>query len=716
MQNNDEGSLSDEWEVKARAFVVGLAFVVMASAIMVFHLPAAQVTLNKGDVSPRDIRAPFRKTYVSQVLTEEERAKAERAVEDIYDPPDAKVAHQQIAKASQVCDYIDSVRNDIYATAEQKKNWLEAIPDLELTSEATSSLLRLSETEWQEVAEQTIYVLDRVMRRVIQENQLLEAKRTSSAFISPELSETQAEIVLQLARSFIRPNSFYNPEKTSEAKRKARESVPQMTQTIEKGEIILRVGEVVTDLDLEALDQFGLRQTKIRWQDLAGILVFVITIAFVMELYLLRFEREIFHSWLRLGLLAGTILFFILIAKLMVPPDEIWPYLFPLSTLSMVIAILFDPRLAVIATLMLSSVVGVLSEGSLELVAYSLFGGVIASLRLGRLERLNVLLWSAVHVILANLAVVLIFHLPEQGYDPVSLMTLMGLSIVNGGISASLTMVGLFVISSTLGIHTSLQLLELARPDHPLLHQLLLKAPGTYHHSLLISNMAEQAAERIGADDLLARIGAYYHDIGKTLRPYFFIENQADGVNVHDRLDPRTSAQLIVSHVKDGLALAKKYNVPPRIRDFISEHHGTGLVKYFYRQACQASQAPELLDEAAFRYPGPKPRTKETAILMLADSCEAAVRSANLTSLEEIDHIVQEIINEKLSEGELDDSDLTLRDLREIRSAFVNVLQGIFHPRVKYPEEVRAPAPGFEHPVKARWKPTEVGWRMENGE
>jgi len=229
--------------------------------------------------------------------------------------------------------------------------------------------------------------------------------------------------------------------------------------------------------------------------------------------------------------------------------------------------------------------------------------------------------------------------------------------------------------------------MELARPTHPLLRELLLKAPGTYHHSILVSNMAEEAAGRIGADALLARVGAYYHDVGKITRPYFFVDNQVEGVNVHERLDPRTSAQIVISHVKDGLDLAKKYRLPSKVRDFIPQHHGTSLATYFYQQA-RESEGDEV-NEEDFRYPGPKPQTKETAIVMLADNCEAAVRAERPASLEEIEELVRKVIGNKVLAGQLDECDLTLRDLDEIRSAFVSILEGVFHPRIKYPEEAK---------------------------
>jgi putative nucleotidyltransferase with HDIG domain len=268
------------------------------------------------------------------------------------------------------------------------------------------------------------------------------------------------------------------------------------------------------------------------------------------------------------------------------------------------------------------------------------------------------------------------------------LLQLIAAGIVNGALSASLSLIGLFLAGTLLGVTTSLQLLELARPTQPLLRELLLRAPGTYHHSLMVSNLAEQAAERIGADALLTRVGAYYHDVGKMVRPYFFVENQMDGINLQDRLDPRTSAQIIINHVKDGLDLAKKHRLPYDVRAFIPEHQGAGLIKYFYHRALDQADDPAQVDEKDYRYPGPKPQSKETAIVLLADSCEAAVRAAHPNSVEEIDKIVHRIINEKLAGGDLDECDLTTRDLDQIRKAFVEMLHGVFHPRIKYPGQI----------------------------
>jgi len=677
-----------EW-IALRAILAAVLFVLVVSGVLVFQLlPMNRVVLDVGDVSDSDIRAPREITYVSQVLTEEARENAAAAVRDIYDPPDARVARQQVTRARQILEYIDSVRQDAYASQDQKRQWIKAISDISLSMATIDEILNLPEESWQVVRSETVSVVDQAMREEIRESQLDQARRRVSTLVSLELSEVEARIVSELARDLIKPNSFYNAQKTEEARQLARESVLPVSRTIAKGEIILREGDIVTPLDVEALRVLGLHQAETRWQNIVGTVIFVLLIAIVLGLYILRFQQDYLLRWPHIALLLILLVLFILAAKLMVSDHGLLSYLLPTAALSMLLAVLLDANLAILVTVLFSIIVGFMAGGVLELTIYSLLAGLVASLGLSKVERLSAFLRAGGYVALTNLAVIFVFQLPGQNYDTMQLLILAGFGVLNGGLSASLTLAGFYLLGPWFDITTSVQLMELARPTHPLLRQLLLKAPGTYHHSILVGNMAEEAAGRIGADALLARVGAYYHDIGKIIRPYFFVDNQMEGVNVHERLDPRTSAQIVINHVKDGLELAKKYRLPSKVRDFIPQHHGTSLATYFYRQALENGKGEA--DEKYFRYPGPKPQTKETAIVMLADSCEAAVRAEHPHSPQELEELVNKIINSKILDGQLDECDLTLHDLQEIRKAFVSILQGTFHPRVKYPEE----APG----------------------
>jgi putative nucleotidyltransferase with HDIG domain len=267
--------------------------------------------------------------------------------------------------------------------------------------------------------------------------------------------------------------------------------------------------------------------------------------------------------------------------------------------------------------------------------------------------------------------------------------------LANGILSAALTLAGFFVMGGVFGVTTTLHLQDLSRLDHPLLQELLRRAPGTYHHSIMVANLAEQAAERTKANSALVRVGAFYHDIGKMKRPPFFTENQ-EGVNPHDSLDPYSSARIIVSHVSDGLELARRYRLPHRIRDFIAEHHGDRVVKGFYLKAKeQADDEADTVETKPFQHKGPRPRSRETGIVMLADAVEATSSALRPNTEKAIEKLVNSLIEEHLTEGQLDDSDLTLGDVRLIRASFIETLKGRFHLRVKYPgnEELEAGEP-----------------------
>jgi putative nucleotidyltransferase with HDIG domain len=410
-------------------------------------------------------------------------------------------------------------------------------------------------------------------------------------------------------------------------------------------------------------------------------------VTLLLGMYLWRFEPPIWNRPRKVALLAALILLFVLTAKGMITGRTVLPYLFPAAALSILLTVLAGPNLAVLITAVMGGLVGVLSHGSLELAAYSVSGGLVAVLALGRVERLSAYFRAGLYVALVNVAVILAFRLASGLTDTFGILTLVIAGIANGAVAASLSVGGLFLIGNLFDVTTTLQLLELSRPNHPLLQLLLMKAPGTYHHTLMVANLAEQAAERIGANALLVRVGAFYHDVGKTARPYMFVENQVEGSNVHEKLDAHTSAEIITRHVQDGLDLAKRYRLPTSIRAFIPEHHGTMRASFLYHKAVQhAGGDASKVDEQAFRYPGPKPQSKETAILMLADGCEAAVRAARPASEKELSEIVRKVINERITCNQLTESPLTMRDLDVIRESFTLTLQGVFHPRIQYPE------------------------------
>jgi putative nucleotidyltransferase with HDIG domain len=541
------------------------------------------------------------------------------------------------------------------------------------------------------VKAETVRVLVQAMQGEIKESQVADVRRRLPTFISLSMTGAQSDVVKAIAGDLVTANTFYNAVRTEEARQQARDNTEPVNVTKRRGEAIVREGSRVSEEAIEALDTFGLRVREVDWQLMVGAVALAIVATVLLELLIFRLQPSFWTRGRASAITFLLIAIFVAMSKLMLPiADSPVPYLYPLPALSMLLSILFGPALGIAIGVIVTLIAGYVAGGSIEIIVYLLVGTLMGALSLGQAERLKTFLRAGVSVALTNAAIILLFGLmsPERDMVRVSINAMVG--VVSGGLATSLALAAFFGLSAMLDIITPFQLMELSRPTHPLFRQLLLKAPGTYHHSLLVANMAEEAAGRIGADGLLARVGTYYHDIGKTARPYFFTENRVGTINPHDRLDPYTSAQIIMSHVTDGLELAQRYRLPSAISAFIPEHHGTSMTLAFYRMAVkEAGDDGESVREEDFCYPGPKPQSRETAITMLADGCEARVRSAEPGSVEEMERIIADTIKGKLDDGQLDECDLTLRDLQDVQAAFLSVLKGVFHPRVKYPEPVK---------------------------
>ncbi|MEJ5197908.1 MAG: HDIG domain-containing metalloprotein [Anaerolineae bacterium] len=669
--------------------------------VLVMPTPlSGQVQLQVGDVAPYDVFAPRQVTYVSEALTRQRRELAANSVPEVYDPPQARIGRQQLMLTNQILDFIGSVRADSYADLPTKASYIRAISAIDLPREVISRTLSLPNPAWERVANEILNVLERTMREEIRENNLADERRKIPARVRLDLSDEDVAVVTAFIEDLLVPNSFYNAERTEQRRQQARDRVEPVMTTIERNETILRAGDIVTEAEIEALEALGLQQPSWSWRDAIGAAIFILSLALLFLYYFWTCELPL---WLRRAepvMLTLVILAFVISARFALPGHPLLVYLFPYAALAMLISLLFGQRLALVATGLFVLLVGWLTEGRLELMVYALLGSLTGMLNLRRGERLVNFIAAAGYVVAANLLVVVAFALMARQLDLVNVAQTAVLAILNGLTTATTTLIGVYLVGSLFGLVTPLQLIELSRPTHPLLRQLLLKAPGTYHHTLLVSNMAERAAEAIGADSLLTRVGTYYHDVGKTIRPYFFIENRTEGPDPHARLDPYTSAQVIISHVKDGIELARKYRLPQRIIDFIPEHHGTLMVSYFYHQAVRQAGSAEAVDKAAFRYPGPKPQSRETAIAMLADGAEATVRSRRTASVEEIEQVVAESIDSRIASGQLDECSLTMDDIRTIRQVFVDVLRGLQHPRISYPTEIVPARPPGE-PVAA---------------
>jgi len=362
-------------------------------------------------------------------------------------------------------------------------------------------------------------------------------------------------------------------------------------------------------------------------------------------------------------------------------------YLIILPAGTMLISILVSPRIAIMSNTMMSILAGFLGDFDLSVVAIMLLTGILASGMVSRPHHRSTIILAGLAVSIVSLFI--IFSVGILSREDVYRMLYNGMYGAIGGIlSAVLTIGTLPFFETTFDIITPVKLLELSNPNQPILRRLLIEAPGTYYHSILVGNLAEAAAEDIGANPLLCRVGSYYHDIGKLKRPYFFKENQITNDNPHDKITPNLSALVITSHVKDGIEIAEKSKLPSAVIRVIEEHHGNTLVAYFYHKALNAEGA-EAVEKGKFRYPFRKPQTKEAAIVMLADSVEAYIRSLTEPTQEQVEQGVRKIIKDKLNDTQLDECDLTLKDMEMIAQAFVKVLAGIFHDRIEYPETIK---------------------------
>jgi hypothetical protein len=602
---------------------------------------------------------------------------------------DTSVARRQVERLRAALAYITSVRADPYASGEQKISDLKALEGISLDDETVTRIFELGEDEWKTVQQESISVLEQVMQRTIREDRLEDTRRSVPASVSLSLPEDQAEIVAKLAAAFVAPNSFYNEEQTEAARQEAAEAVAPVERSFAAGETVVERGEIVSAEDVEALEQLGLAQPQRRWQDQAGAVILVLLSTSLVTVYL---RRDPDRGELRELILMAVLFLVILIgARLTFPTHPIVPYLYPIPAYALILASLFGAEPALVITFPLIFLTTYHVPNALELTLYYGLGSVFGVLMPRRAQRVTAYLWIGMTVAATGAAVLTAYRLLLSDTDWATLSTLSAAAIFNGIAAAGITVLMQYFLAPMMGLTTPLQLLELSRPDHPLLEHLLRNAPGTYQHSLQVANLAEQAAERIEADSFLTRVGALYHDVGKVRNPQFFIENQiGEYVNPHDDMDPSESAAIIIRHVPDGLELAQEYGLPRRILDFIAEHHGTLKTSYQYTQAVNAAGGDvSKVDLSPFQYPGPRPQSRETALVMLADGCEARVRAQRPSDAEELRAIVENTIEDRVANGQLDDTNLTLRDLNVITETYAASLRGTHHPRVEYPNMIK---------------------------
>lgn len=650
-------------------------------------LNQANMPLSVGEVAPQDILAPYSITFESRVYTERARTEAAAAINPIYLPPDPSITRHQLETLNSVLYYISTVRKDNLATRDEQLKDLAALSEVKLSSAIASQILELDDQTWQRIDQEARRVLELAMRDTIRNDNLAQIRSNLPAIIDFSFPSDQSQVIIALVSPLIVPNSLFSEEQTNLAREQARANIEPVSRQIISGEVIVRRGQIIREEDYEALNAFGLAKPTDQTKQYITSAVLVGTIAVLSVLYFHHRQEKDFYSPKHLILIAATLIAFLGIGRFVVIDRTIIPYIYPVAAFGLTLAIIYNFEFGMVMSLFLSVLLTFERNREAELALFYLLPTLVGMLTIGRARRLSSFIGSGLVTGLVGMAVVAAFRLGDIYTDTIGITSLVSASLINGLLAGSLTLLLQFIFSQVLDIPTTLQLIDVARPDHPLLQYLLRNAPGSYQHSLLVSNLCEQAAGAIGADRLLIRVGALFHDCGKANNPQFFIENQIkDKIDAHDDLDPATAAAIIIQHVPDGVALAKKYRLPSRIIDFIREHHGTMVTVYQYSQALATAESPDEIDISVFTYPGPKPQSKETAILMLADGTEARSRAETPHNDEEVRDLIRKTIAMYKDAGQLEETDLTLKDLKVIEDSFYETLQRSYHPRIQYPQ------------------------------
>ena len=629
--------------------------------LLSIHLLPSRVSLRLGDIAGREIVAQRTVRFVDSDATRRAREDAGRQARKYTSVADASRLAEQSVR--------DRFQND---------------PMLALLSDsAKSHAIAIAERA---VAE--------AMSHAIRDDpdELPEARRTlrqSHAFDSIAPAPVR-EAALRAAVAAVVHNLKLDLGETETARRDAQLQVKQIYRRYAAGQTVVRASDPVTQVHLDAFEALGLQNARIDALSVVMVCVLVFLLIAFVTAYLRLFHRKIYEDRTLLLLLAILTVISVLGLKvgstlLGLPiSGGMIGYLAMMCVTSagMVISVLVRPSIAILVVSMLSAVSGLILNNEVRfsvLTLGSAYAGIVACASL----RNRTDLLRALGVLCGANAILIGLIGQLEGDLPQELLSGMLWGVISGGFALFLYYAGTAAFERIFGLTTNLRLLELSDPATPILQEMRMKVPGTYAHSLMVGTLAHAAAEAIGADALLARVAAYYHDLGKMNRPEFFIENQANAENVHDRIAPTLSALILVSHVKEGIEIAESVGIPPLVREVMEQHHGTSLMRYFYFRATGGVPDPTL--ESQFRYPGPKPRRKEAAILMLADTVEAASRTLEKPTQQRIADFVAELIEDKRADGQLHDSELTLRDLATIQAVFTRTLAGTLHARIDYP-------------------------------
>ena len=681
-----------------KSFLQRLLFFFLIIIIITFILSInfipGKIILKAGEVAPRNISATETIEFVDKKATEKLREAAIKSTHEVYNLNLASIESSE----KELSDFFSDIKNlrNHYQTSLEKQivdnsfldDSLKTIShkySIDMDNTVLINLVKLDQFSLEEIERNVNQSIKKIMQQGVKENDMELAKKQLEREISEISTSTYTAILAgEVGQYFLKPSLFLDEATTQSKKQEAADAVRDVKDIIRKDQIVIRKGEIVTDDHIEKLEALGLQNPTMRFKDIFGLFMINILLISLLILYIFNYHKEIFDDINKIILLGVIYVTIIFIARL---SSQISGYIIPTAFASMLIALTLNSKLALGMTFLIGINIGFIFLGEIDYMIVALAGGLISIFSIRRATQRSSLTRAGLLIAAVNVVSIIALGLIHR--NPTELMFRNSMwGVLNGFISSILTLGMLPFLETFFDISSSFRLMELTNPNQPLLKQLLVEAPGTYHHSVVVGNLAEAATEEIGGNSLLARVGAYYHDIGKLKRPYFFAENQEAYKNIHDDLEPSLSALVIASHVKDGIELARKYRLPKPIIDIINQHHGTGIISYFYHRALQTNvDKSDEVDEESYRYSGPKPQSKEAGVILLADMLEAEARTLNNPTASRIKSLTQNVISRNLVNGQLDDCNLTLRELNKIKEVFSRILTGMFHNRVEYPDE-----------------------------
>jgi len=659
------------------------------------RLPSQTVALKVGEVAMEDVRAPRSASVVNRRETERRRREAAESVPPQYPTIDPTVKEEALKRVRETFQAVRTFQEK-EREGRGRKGGLAALKDklsaMRLPDDTLQTLLRAAPSDVDRLAQETvalvttIYTMTNPQIRSHTDDLKSAHQRIEQEVRKLPLPSAQQEVIAQIARRVVKVNSMLNVELTEQARQRAMRAVRPIMDTVQRGELIVQRGEEITPEVMDKLIALGLVRGRLDWKSLFSLFALSVFLLVIVSIYVYQHAPQIYRETRLLILLALVPLVGLLVYKLGSRFAGLESILAVQVTASvgMLIAILLNAQLAMVVALAVSVLTTMMmSPAELSQCVTSLGGAIVGIYCVTSIASRKQLINTGFALAGTNVFLSGVFGL-LQGTIWTDILLNCGWGVINGVACAIITLGGVMFLERPFGITTHLRLLELSDPNEPILRQMQMEAPGTATHSILVGNLADSAAKAIGADALFCRVACLYHDIGKLKRPHCFAENQFGGENVHDRINPSLSALAVIAHVKDGIEMAKQLKLPQPIIDIIPQHHGTSLVSFFYQRAVE-SQGGDVREET-FRYPGPKPQTKEAAIIMLADSVEAAARTLAKPTPNRIEQLVRTIIRSRLEDGQLSECDITLMDLELITQTFTRVLQGLLHSRVEYPD------------------------------